>query len=238
MSAALFQLLPTAACTPTEALSGQLHREACYAALGIGACELQTRLSYAQMLAASVSEAEALLPAAEPPVAAPPQPPTRPPLAAALQARLCWLLSCWWAFGGSGDEAEDERLSGVSYTLLCRMLHAGADVAVRLQAAQVLHALLRGCGKEDARVFSPHAPHTLAGLASTLACCTEDDACLWVLRTMRTLTRRVPAAAFGAPALDVAAGVLGSVWQRAKGQRRPLLLAALKRVADAMSAAK
>ena len=35
---------------------------------------------------------------------------TQPTLGGALHARLCWLLSCWWAFGGRGDAEEDARL--------------------------------------------------------------------------------------------------------------------------------
>ena len=87
-------------------------------------------------------------------------------LSAALLARLSWLLSCWWAFGGSGDANEDEQachatyacqpatrnvmmpsdvvpqptemwpLPG-SYTFLAQLLSSNMDVAARLQAASV-----------------------------------------------------------------------------------------------------
>lgn len=71
---------------------------------------------------------------------------------------------------------------------------------------------------------------------STLASCTEDDACLWVLRALRTLLRQVPPTALNTQARDGAAAVLGSAWQRAEAESRPLLLTALKRVANAMNA--
>ena len=126
----------------------------------------------------------------------------------------------------------------MSYALLCRMANSGADLAVRLQAAQVLHTLLQGSSAEDAQVFAPHASDALEGLASTLASCTEDDACLWVLRAIRTLLRQIPATALSQRARDGASAVLGSAWQRAEAESRPLLLTALKRVAAAMNAAK
>ena len=234
VTAALFQLLPSSPSTPDEPLGQQIHREACYAALGVGACELQATLSFAQMLGAASSEAEALLGAtAQGTAAAVPQ---RPPLVAALQARLCWLISCWWAFGGQGDALEDERMCSASYALLGRMANSGADLAVRLQASQVLHTLLHGCSAEDVRVFAPHASDVLQGLASTLAICTEDDACLWVLRALRTLLRQVPPTVLSPQARDGVAAVLGSAWQRAEAESRPLLLTALKRVANAMNA--
>ena len=67
--------------------------------------------------------------------------------------------------------------------------------------------------------------------------CSEDDASLWVLRTMRTLLRLLPVASFGAEVRAGAVAVLQSAWERAESEQRPILLAALKRVGDAMARA-
>ena len=52
-------------------------------------------------------------------------------LAPVIQARLCWLLSCWWAFGGDAEAEADRRATGISYSLIVAMLSDGIDMAVR-----------------------------------------------------------------------------------------------------------
>ena len=153
-------------------------------------------------------------------------------LSGALQARLCWLVSCWWAFGSGGDPAEDERLCDASYSFLVRQL-AASDLAVRLQAAHVLSSLVRAAGREDVAQLVPHATQALVGLAAILGACTADDGCLWTLRAMGAFLRRV-----GLPA-EARAGVvpvLEAVWQRAEREQRGLLLRGMRAVAAAVRA--
>ena len=224
VAAALLSLLPSSPCTPGEPLDEQIYRDACYTALGIGACMLDgpSLLSYAQVLAAAQREAAAIVEAraANPTFA----------FGAALQARLCWLLSCWWAFGGSGDEVEDARHCSVSYGLLVSLLHSGTDVAVRLLAAHVLHALLPPAHSGDLRTFVPHTPLALTGLAATLAMCTADDAHSCALRTTRAILRRVPEAVHTTPMREAMVPVLNALWQRAESEQREMLQHALQLV--------
>ena len=228
VGAAMMEILPTSACAADEPLDVQIEREACYTALGLGAWQLQNSLSFAQLMTAVLSEDAALKAAA--------QLPARPPLATALQARLCWLLSCWWAFGSRGDVAEDERTCSASYTFLCQQLLAPtADLAVRLQAAHVLLNLIRSASAEDIPMIAPHAPHAFTGLATTLAHCRADDACLWTLRAITTLLRRLPGVAFTDEARASTIPVLEALWQRAEREQRTIVLRALRRVASAVS---
>ena len=218
---ALLALLPPSACTAADPLDAQIDREASYTALGLGGWQLQHHLSYAQLLTAILNEEAALKASAPPPM-----------LSGALQARLCWLVSCWWAFGSGGDPAEDERLCDASYSFLVRQL-AASDLAVRLQAAHVLSSLVRAAGREDVAQLVPHATQALVGLAAILGACTADDGCLWTLRAMGAFLRRV-----GLPA-EARAGVvpvLEAVWQRAEREQRGLLLRGMRAVAVAVRA--
>lgn len=113
----VLRLIPPHPSGGGEGLGEQLHREACYAALGVGAWAFSQSLPFSRLLHAVASEANAVDAA-------------NPLLAPQLQARLCWLLSCWWAFGS--EEESDESCCLASYSLLARMLH-GADVFVQLQ---------------------------------------------------------------------------------------------------------
>ena len=106
------------------------------------------------------------------------------PLAAPLQARLCWVVSCWWAFGGGDGGEGDQRCCVASYTLLCQMLLQGADLAVRLQAALTLHTLLQSAADDDLRLFAPMAPQVCTGLGASLAACETDEAIIWLLRVL------------------------------------------------------
>ena len=153
------RLLPTAAATPDEGLDAQISREACYTALGLGAWALEESLSFAQLLTAALAEDAAIHAAL--------QTPARPALAGALQARLCWLISCWWAFGGRGDEAEDARMCDSSYAFLCRQLVTPtADMAVRSSSsarARNAHSYgrRRRAGRNHAARFSrPRRPNS------------------------------------------------------------------------------
>ena len=223
VGSALLSLLPTAACTPTEPLDQQLYRDACYAALGIGAWQLQSALSFSRLLSAALNESVALEAMA--------RARTSLALGPALQARLCWLLSCWWAFGGSGDPAEDVRLCGASYGFLSGLIDSGSDLAVRLQAAHVLRTLLADAADDDLEACLPHVPLALRGLATTLAACQADDATLAALRTVRTLVARAPAAALSSAAMQQSlAPTLEALWQRAAAERRVLIQRALLRV--------
>ena len=156
---------PSVPSSPTEPLGAQIAREACYTALGIGAWQLQQSLSFSQLLGAATREADAIGSCGA------------LPLRAQIQARLCWLIPCWWAFGaadageeeaegelaaggggcrigGSGGGGEDSMGCDASYAFLIRLVHAGADAAVKLQAVHVLDTLLRGLSAEDdLRVF-------------------------------------------------------------------------------------
>jgi hypothetical protein len=220
---ALFALMPADACAPFESLDAQVDREACYTALGIGAFALQdTSLTYGHVFAAAAREVEAAAAALA----------TNPSfvIGAALQARLCWLLSCWWAFGYSGDEAEDTRLCHVSYGLLASLTHAGLDLAVRLQAVHVLRTLVRSAGDEDLATFVPHAPLALAGLAGILTACTADDALLCVLRATRTFFRRVPELVQSAPMREAMAPALDALWRAAEREQRVMVQHALRKV--------
>ena len=219
--ASLARAVPPSACTAADPLDAQIDREASYTALGLGGWQLQHHLSYAQLLTAILNEEAALKASAPPPM-----------LSGALQARLCWLVSCWWAFGSGGDPAEDERLCDASYSFLVRQL-AASDLAVRLQAAHVLSSLVRAAGREDVAQLVPHATQALVGLASILGACTADDGCLWTLRAMGAFLRRV-----GLPA-EARAGVvpvLEAVWQRAEREQRGLLLRGMRAVAAAVRA--
>jgi hypothetical protein len=201
------------------------------AALGMGGCTLQDHLSYAQLMSAVLGEDGALA------AASAPNGHGMPPLYGALLARLCWLISCWWGFGGRDDAAEDEASCAASYAFLVRQLNAHhADMGVRLQAAHVLETLVRSAGDGDLPLVAPHAPHALVGLAALLGSCRADAACLWTLRAMTTLLRRLPAAALTAEAHASALPVLDALWQRAEREQRTLLLRALRRVAAASRA--
>jgi hypothetical protein len=221
---ALLALMPPAPCTSDEPFAMLVHRDSCYAALGIGAWQLQEALSFAQMLTAALREAEALMGT----------PHAKPTLRAALQARLCWLLSCWWAFGGSGDVAEDERLCDASYRFLCRQLSYG-DAAVRLQASQVLRTLLEGAADSDVRVFEPHAAGAFGSLAAALSGCCTDSGCLCILKAMGALLRHAATAVHGSTAVGEAMLVLNALWQRAESEERVIVTKALRRVAAAMA---
>lgn len=221
VGAALLALMPHSACAADDSLAGQLYREACYGALGLGAWQLQWSLSYAQLLGAIQSEMVALLAASQGVIA----------MGAALQARLCWLVSCWWAFGGSGDDAQDALHCAATYEVLCQVLLRAPDLAVQLQAAHVIRTLVGVAGDDDLRIFAPHAPLALVGLAATLASCATDEGCLGVLRAMRTLLQLVPEAAHSSGVREAALPVLTALWQRAEAERRPMLTAMLRRVA-------
>ena len=224
VSAAILQLLPASSCAPFEALDAQLFRDACYTALGLSACMLEGQaVAFSHVFAAVLREAEAIAAAraANPAFV----------VGAPLQARLCWLLSCWWAFGSSGDEAEDQRLCAASYGFLASLAHGGIDLGVRLQAAHILRTVLMTAHDDDVtESFAPHATLALAGLAGTLAICTSDDAQLCVLRATRTLLRRLPAMVQSAPMRDSMAPVLNALWQCAEREQRVMLQRALRQI--------
>lgn len=222
----LAQQLPTEPCTAAEPLPRQLRREASYAALGLCACQLQDTFGYGTLLAACLREANALATAAAPPPP-PPTPAAAPRLSGLLQARLCWLLSCWWAFGAAGDDEEDARATAASFHFLATMLHAGADAAARLQAAEVLRTLLDGADAEAAALFRPAAAAALGGLAAALRACEGDEAALRLLRLLRVMLRLLPGALDEAPQSGLREA-LGALWEAAQREQRLLLLRELR----------
>ena len=230
----LAQQLPTEPCTAAEPLPRQLRREAAYAALGLCACQLQDTFGYGTLLAACLREANALATAA----AAPPPPPpaAAPRLSGLLQARLCWLLSCWWAFGAAGDDEEDARATAASFHFLATMLHAGTDAAARLQAAEVLRTLLDGADAEAAALFRPAAAAALGGLAAALRACEGDEAALRLLRLLRVMLRLLPGALDEAPQSGLREA-LGALWEAAQREQRLLLLRELRCVQRLVGAA-
>eukprot|EP00964_Phaeocystis_antarctica_P151564 scaffold119193_cov51-Phaeocystis_antarctica.AAC.1 len=221
----LAQQLPTEPCTAAEPLQQQLRREASYAALGLCACQLQDTFGYGTLLAACLREANALATVAAPTAAG--TPPAAPRLSGLLQARLCWLLSCWWAFGAAGDEEEDARATASSFGFLACMLHAGADAAARLQAAEVLRTLLDGADAETAALFRPAAAAALGGLAAALRACEGDEAALRLLRLLRVVLRLLPGALDEAPQSGLREA-LGALWEAAQREQRLLLLRELR----------
>jgi len=231
----LLRQLPASQCTPHEPLPMQLRRDACYAALGLCACQLQDHLRYSALLQACVREAAALGGAdgggggggsGGGAVAAPPA-----RLRGLLQSRLCWLISCWWAFGASDSADENARDTATSLALLTRMLHAGADAAARLQAAEALRTLLGGADAETIALFRPAAAEALAGLAAAIGACEGDEACLRLLRLLRLLLTLLPGAMAEAPAQATPLReTLGALWDAAQRQQRRLLLRELRRV--------
>lgn len=218
-SAALLAQLPASACAVDEPLGAQLQRDAAYCALGLCPYQLQESLGYSAVLAAATREAEALGAAAAAGATL--------PLAAPLQARLCWLLPCWWAFG-SGEDEENERSCAASYALLVGALRSGADMAVALQAARSLGLMLRDLGESDLQLFLPLAPAALSALAAALGACTSDEAVRWCLRLIAQLLRQTPSAWPHAP--DVPAA-LQMLWARAEQEGRHLILRDLRRIA-------
>uniref|UniRef100_A0A7S4C1U5 Uncharacterized protein n=1 Tax=Chrysotila carterae TaxID=13221 RepID=A0A7S4C1U5_CHRCT len=74
--AALLKLLPSEPCAPGESLGSLLFRDACYSALGICACELQSMFSFQQILLTAQKDLHAL------------NGQTNPALLAIMQARL------------------------------------------------------------------------------------------------------------------------------------------------------
>ena len=220
----LAQQLLTEPCTAAEPLQQQLRREASYTALGLCACQLQDTFGYGTLLAACLREANALAAGA---AAAAGTPPAAPRLSGLLQARLCWLLSCWWAFGAAGDDEEDARATAASFHFLATMLHAGADAAARLQAAEVLRTLLDGADAETAALFRPAAAAALGGLAAALRACEGDEAALRLLRLLRVMLRLLPGALDEAPQSGLREA-LGALWEAAQREQRLLLLRELR----------
>ena len=221
----LLQQLPAEQCTPHEPLPAQLRRDACYAALGLCACQLQDHLRYSALLAACVREAAALG-GADGGAATPPA-----RLRGLLQSRLCWLITCWWAFGASDSADDNARDTATSLALLTRMLHAGADAAARLQAAEALRTLLGSADADTIALFHPLAAEALGGIAAAIGACEGDEACLRLLRLLRLLLTLLPGAMAEAPAQSAPLReTLGALWDAAQRQQRRMLLRELRRV--------
>ncbi|KAL1499620.1 hypothetical protein AB1Y20_011819 [Prymnesium parvum] len=215
---ALLALLPSAASAASDSLATQIGREAAYSALGVCAWSLQHHLSFRRLLHAAVAEARGAAPL---------------PLAGPLQARLPWLLRCWWGFGGGDD---DEACCVGAYALLRDLIAHGHDVAVRLQAALALHAILRSAMPEDLALFAPMAPQVCVGLGATLAACETDEARIWLLRILRKLTQQLPGLWLHPETQASLPAVLGALWEQAATEHRPLLSRELKRLSYATAA--
>ena len=155
------------------------------------------------------------------------------PLAAPLQSRICWLVRCWWAFGGGEGGEEDERSCAASYAMLCQMLHGGADLAVRLQASVAIGGVLGSLDGDNLRLFAPAAPSICAGLASSLAASETDAGRLWLLRLLGRLARKLPGLTQQPETVQALPPILGALWHRAQQERQDLLVRELRRVAHA-----
>ena len=221
---ALLRAMPASAAGACEQLPTALARDARYCALGLCASELQSHLSFRQVLSAAAAEAPPLCRG---------EGGYPPPLRAVLQARLCWLLPSWWAFGSSGDEADDAAATLEAFTLLAALLDAAADVSAALHAAHALCSLLRHSALSDLAAMSPLVPRLSAGLAARLPLCRGDEAQLWLLAALRELLQSAPAAQPHASVWPA----LSALWERAAHQRRDLVVAELTRLHRGLSAA-
>ena len=208
-------LLPTHPCQPSESLRSRLERDASYVLLGLGASELSSHgVSFRNVLEVAGRDGGALASGAG-------------PIAALIQARLCWLLSCWWAFGGSGVVEDDQSAGSEAYLLLTTIASGGKDLAARLQASQVLCSLLRASGPDELDTFAPLTPGLLSAIGASMATCESDEALLWLLETMREALASAPAA-LHATVLPA----LGALHAKAAHSRREVLLNRLQEVAE------
>lgn len=202
-----------------EGRRGAMGRDARYCGLGVCACEMQSHLGFRQVLRAAQSEAGALCASAAAGAGQPLLP------VAVLQVRLCWLIPCWWAFGGSGDATEDAAACADAYALIATLLSNAADAAVVQHAAHALVAMLRVSADADLAAAAPVTPQLCAAVVARLGEAESDEALLWLLCALRQLLR-VPAPVHP----DLAPG-LARLWELAVRERRDLLAAELRRCA-------